>query len=121
MSYHQIRNHRMHEEFRFGRNHHRPYHHQNFYQNSVFGGGYPPYGAPYGNPFGGYPEPPKPSFIDRIFPFAAAGFLGYQVGKAPGNNFGEKVGGFLSGVGNFVGGILGKEGVVGKLLGGIFG
>lgn len=118
MSYHHIPNHRMHEEFRFGRNHHhRPYHHQNFYQNSVFGGGYPPYGPQeyYG------PQEQKPSFIDRIFPFAAAGFLGYQVGKAPGNNFGEKVGGFLSGVGNFVGGLLGKEGVVGKILGGIFG
>lgn len=103
MSYHHIRNHRMQEEFRFEHhNHHRP-HHGNFYQNSIFGG------SPYGNPYGGYPEQPRPSFIDRMFPFAAAGFLGYQLGKAPGSNFGEKLGGFLSGAAKFIGGLFGSK------------
>lgn len=128
---HHIRNYRMHEEFRFGHhnNHHRP-HHGNFYQNSVFGGGqcgcqggYPPYGQP------GYygPQEPRQNFIDKVFPYALTGFLGYQVGKAPGNNLGEKVGGFLGGVGKFVGGLFGGSGGggilggIGKVLGGLFG
>lgn len=133
---HHIHNHTIYENFRFG-HHNQYYNRPSFrggYPNSVFGG-YPPYGNPYGNPYA--PQEPKPSFIDRIFPFAAAGFIGYQVGKAPGNNFGEKVGGFLSGVGKFVGGLFGSIGgnkssdgtssggglfgFVGKLLGGIFG
>lgn len=108
MSYHQIRNHRMHEEFRFEhRNHHRP-HRGNFYQNTIFGDRQCGCQGGYENQFGyGYPEPPRPSFFERIFPFAAAGFLGYQVGKAPGDNFLEKASGFLGGLGKALGGILG--------------
>lgn len=120
---HHIRNYRMHEEFRFGHhNHHRP-RHGNFYQNSIFGGGcgcqggYSPYGQQ------GYygPQEPRKSFIDRVFPYALTGFLGYQVGKAPGNNLGEKVGGFLGGVGKFLGGIFGGSSSGGSSGGGLLG
>lgn len=118
---HHIRNYRMHEEFRYEHRHHNRYNERNFYQNSVWGGR-PGYGfqGGYGNPFGyGYPEPPRKSFLEKVFPFAATAFAAYKIGQAPGNNFGEKTGNFLSGVGKFIGGIFGGGGSGGGFLGGI--
>jgi hypothetical protein len=63
------------------------------------------------NDYGDRPPRPereghKKSFLEKALPYAAVGLASYGIGKAKGNNLGEKTGNFLGGI---FGGLFGKK------------